>query len=333
MFREWGNIKNALVIYIIIQLVCVILSILLPGIGQILAIAFNIYLFFRPVSFYKNISTGFILFFLWIIGLNRILGNFILEDPRGVLTGDVFITVTDWVILVLLIIAFVRAIYHAIINYRFVFLNPDNIDKEKYNLLEGTFKDDSQVCNKFLTKKEGKTGKLLLLISVIAVVISLQIQPGWQKQAINDLNAAFSAIAGNDLETARSIAQKYYNDERFLFNGDVFFLNAIVREEQEPLEAIRFFIRASSWYDNHRSWISEDFHGESYYRLSKMYLNSNPPDFYRARNAIQNAVKVDSDNIKFNELQIYILEHVSRFEERENIRFFRRFWNNLRARF
>ncbi|MCL2412035.1 MAG: hypothetical protein FWC97_10380 [Treponema sp.] len=337
MFREWGNIKNALVIYIIIQAVCLVLAVVLPGIGQILAIAFNVYLFFRPVSFYKNIGSGFIFFFLWFIGINNVLGNFILEDPRGVFGGNVFLSAVDWVILVLFIAAFARALYHTIVNYRYIFVFKSAYKvgcqkDENMGIIEKTLLNDAQDDNSFLTKKEKKTGFPLFLIAVFLVVISLFIQPSWKKQVIDDLNAAFTALSNNDFTTARVVAQRYYNEDRFLFNGDVFFLNGIVHEEKAPQNAIQFFTRAADWYDNHNSWICETFHGEVYYRLSLLHFNSNPPDYYRARIAIQNAVRVEPENQTFADLQSEIIERVSIFEERENIGFFRRIWNNFRAR-
>jgi tetratricopeptide (TPR) repeat protein len=345
MFREWGNIKSALKVYIIIQIICLTLSVLIPGIGQIFAIIFNVFLFFRPVSFYKNIGFGFILFFAWFIGLNNILANFILTDPRGVLSGDLFLTVTDWVILAVFIAALARTIYHIIINYRLGFLqtaNSQETDKQPSDLLEiqnpigiieDTLKKDTQTINQTLQKKERKTLFPLFLSSLVLIIVSTFITPSWQKQAIMDLNKGFLAVSQNDFYTAGIIANNYYNDKRILYNGDVFFLNGLINETDNPQEALQFFIRAADWYDSHKSWISDDHHGESNYRLALMYLNNNPPDYYRARLSIEKAIKINPDNLRYQILHTQILEHITRFEEQERTGFFRRFWNRLRARF
>jgi len=332
MYREWGNIKSALLIYIVIQILCLILCIFIPGIGQVFAILFNIYLMFRPVSFYKNIGSGFIIFFIWFIGLNHILGRFILTDPRGVFSGNLYLSATSWVILIIFIAAIVRAVYHAIISFKVSFLKPDTENKDnKSNIVEDIIKKDTQTDNAALQKKEKKTLFPLLIVSVIAIAVSLLFQPSWRGQAINDLKNAFAAVSNNDYKTAQTIAEKYHNEKKILYNGDVFYLNALVAGTQQ--ETVQFYNKAANWYDNHSSWINEDYHGQVYYRLSMIYLNENPPDYYRARNAIEKAVKANPDNSFYRNLYFQIRENVTRFEEQEKIGFLRRFWNNLRVRF
>jgi len=335
LFREWENIKSALAVYIIIQIVCLVLSVLIPGIGQILAIAFNIYLLLRPVSFYNNIGSGFIFFFLWFLGLNSILSYFILTDPRGIFSGDLYFSAADWVILAVFIAAFVRAVYHLIINFRLSFFKTktSGADNSSEKITEDILQKSSDDINTVLQKKEITTLAPLLLISVIAAVISLFIQPSWQKQAINDLNAGFTAAENNDFNTAENIAKKYYNEKKILYNGDVFFLNALVSESLSSEEAMQFYVKAASWYDNHKSIINESFPADAYYRLAAIYLNNTPPEYYRAKITIDKAVKLNPENTDYKNLQTFIGEHLSQHEEREKIGFFRRFLNNLRARF
>jgi len=178
LFREWGNIKSALKVYAIIQLVCLVFAVLIPGIGQILAIVFNIFLMTRPVSFYKYLGFGFILFFLWFIGLNNILGLFLIADPRGVLSGKLYITATTWVILGIFIGAIVRAVYHARTSYKIVFLSPkDTDDKNNSGIIESHLPQASQTLNVALLKKEKKTFIIFFFVSFIAVFVSLFIQP------------------------------------------------------------------------------------------------------------------------------------------------------------
>ena len=338
LFREWGNLKSALKIYIMIQILCLILSVLLPGIGQILSIMFNIYLMTRPVSFYKNIGFGFILFSVWFAGLNRILGIFLLEDQRGFLSGNSYILPIAWVILVIFLVAIVRAIYHAFINYKTVFLKPEApAEKTNSGIIETHFNKTTQEDNSLLTKKEKKTGFPFFLVTVIAVIISLNIQPAWRIIAINDLNFAFNAIENNDYETASFYASKYYNENKILFSGDVFYLNALVSEvasqEDSSQNALEFYQKAAAWYDSHSSWTNKDFHGQTHFRLAILYINTDPPDYYRAKLAIDKALKIDPENMNFYNLHSEIIEHVSRFEEQEKIKFFRRLWNNMRVRF
>ena len=320
LFREWGNIKGALLINIIIQIVVLILSVLIPGIGQILALAFNIYLLFRPVSFYKNIGFGFILFFLWLIGLNNILGLFLLTDPRGVLTGDLYFSVTDFVLFAVFLAALVRAVYHAVISSR-------QMNRQKL------LTEEAQASNAELQKKEKKTMIPLFFISLALITISIFIPLPWQKQAKNDLSAGFNAIAQSNFDTAKIIAGKYYNEIKILYNGDVFYLNAMVNEDSNPIEAVYFYNKAASWYDNHKSWISEDFHSEAYYRLSLMYISLDPPDYYKATNSIDKAIKVNPENERYHALQTQIKEQKTKFEEQEKIGFFKRIWNRVKARF
>ena len=293
LFREWGNIKNALKVYIVIQIVCLVLSVVLPGIGQILAIVFNVYLMTRPVSFYKNIGFGFALFFIWFAGLNNLLGIFLLEDPRGVFSGNLYLTATSWVILVVFLAAITRTVYHTWINYKTVFLKPAsasvNTNTGNSGIIENLLPKDSQTDNAALQKKERKTSIPFFLAAAAAIVISLFIQPSWKAIAVSDLKIAFNAIDNNDYETARTIAAKYYNDKKILYNGDVFYLNGLVIEIDSPQEAKIFYNKAASWYDNHSSLVNEMFH-------------------------------------------VQITEHVSRFEEQEKIGVFRRLWNNYRPR-
>ena len=361
MFREWGNIKSALLVHLIIQLVCLILTVVLPGIGKILAFAFNVYLFFHPVSFYKTIGNGFIFFFAWFIGLNNILGKFILQDPRGVFTGDLYLTLTDWVILAIFIAAIVRTIYHIITNFRYGFLDTfrtakkeslidslskdtltedtqsDSYDASTLNPIEiiknDVIGDKSQTINQTLRKKEKKTLFPIFIASVVLITISIFIVPSWKKQAISDLKTGFIAVSSNNYIKAGAIANKYYNDKKILHNGDVFYLNGLVNEPDNPDEAIQFHIKAANWYDNHKSWINEDFNTESYYRLSLLYLEKDPPDYYKAKNTIDKAIKKNPENASFLKLNIEILKGMVKYEEEKNIRFFRRFWNRLKARF
>jgi hypothetical protein len=64
-----------------------------------------------------------------------------------------------------------------------------------------------------------------------------------------------------------------------------------------------------------------------------MYANDTPPDYYKARNAIEQAVKLEPENREYLDLQTAIREKLAGHEEAENIGFFRRSWNNIRSRF
>jgi len=439
MFREWGNIKKRLLFYAIMQILCLVLSVLLPGIGQVLTFIFNIILICLPVSFYKFAGTGFFIFFFWLFGLNRILGNSILTDPRGVLSGDIYFTVTDWVIAGIFITAFIRNIYHVIISYpvfkkynsydisylsnianssdgaslkknlindaeqeaenfktSITYEVKENINNnledaaktiignavapsgsgnnnsgKKMNGIKNTitettdsaynnivdpairstqdqikqaidsrvggvknlFLSNTQFSNDQLKEKEKKTLRPVFIISVIAIIISLFIQPSWKQQSIDDLNAGFSAIAKEDYAAARTIAEKYYNEEKILYNGDVFYLNGLVAETDSPTIALQHYKNAADWYKNHKSAVSQNNRKDSLYRLSTMYMNDTPPDYYRARNAIEQAVKLDSSNKDYLNLQAVIKERLKGHEKEEKIGFFKRIWNSSRSRF
>jgi len=211
MIREWGNIKSAIIVYIIIQLVCLILSLLIPGIGQILAIAFNIFLISRPVTFYKNIGFGFILFFLWFIGLNSILGLFLLTDERGVFSGDLYFSALDWVILIVFLAALARAVYHTVIAYKTVFLhNSKSSDNEHTGIIEKNLLNDTQKINEELQEKEKKTLIPVLLVSLALIIISIIIQPPWKLhgEVFYDLSIQYLNAAPPDYYKAKIAAEK-----------------------------------------------------------------------------------------------------------------------------
>jgi hypothetical protein len=435
MFREWGNVKKRMLLFALVQIICLVLGVIFPGIGQVITFIYNIILICLPVSFYKYAGTGSIIFFLWLIGLNNILGNFMLIDPRGVWSGDLYLTMTDWVILGVFIIALARAIYHIVISYpifkgyerlsisyildmakspnRSSFSEKlasdikqdlenikngikdstrntlieatnsaitdavNNLSKsgktspeelkdsiknavvETTNALSSDIKDtvilasqdqimqaidyrfgnavkllfsNTQLSNEELKRKERKTLIPIFLISIIAIIVSTFIKPAWYQESIDDLNKGFTAVSNDDLKTAIAIAKKYYSDEKILYNGDVFFLNGLVEEKEAPQTAIQHYRNASDWYKNHKSLVSENHYGASLYRLALAYANNTNPDFYQARNAIDQAVKVEPANKEYMELQAQIKKNLTTFEKEEKIGFFKRIWNNIRSR-
>ena len=140
-------------------------------------------------------------------------------------------------------------------------------------------------------------------------------------------------MSASNIEIARSVAVKYYNEEKILNTGDVFFLNGLVEEAETNQTAVEFFKKAADWYDHHKSWISPNYHGDSYYHLSLMYMNGIPPDYYKANNAIGKALKLDPLNMNYQNLRDKVKENLKIYEKEENIGFFRRLWNNIRSRF
>lgn len=351
--REWRNYLKYIIISLLIQLVCLALNFLLPGLGLVITIIYNIVLIivsrFIPVSFIQNMGIGFILFLLWFAGINHFLGNFILKDPRGVWSGDLYFTFTDWVILATFIAAFARTVYHIKLNFmeqaskNRIEADEPLIKPEKnkfaglfnkgFGISKNILSKNAQNVNKNLMARENKTLIPVFLISVFILIISALIPPLWQRRAVNDLRTGFTAAANNDYSTARVIAEKYYNDKKILYNGDVFFLNGLVEEKESPQAAIKFFTKAGDWYEHHKSWISQSYRGESYYRLTVLYLNSEPPDYYRAKNAIAKAVKHDPEKTEYIALQSQIKENLEKHEKDGITGFFKRLWNNFRSRF
>jgi hypothetical protein len=461
MFREWGNVKKRILIFALLQILCIIFNFLLtPVVGFIISFIVNLVYIFMPVTFYKYLGTGFLIFFSWFIGINHLLGNFLLTDPRGVWSGDSYLTITDWAILGVFIIALARTVYHIVISYpifkkyegydisyildlakspnssklktKFVedmkkdleldsikkdidlieqnltkeinesiktvliemtsstisstvdhlfesgefqpdeikkevqnalikttnFLIPNTLNqlyisgqKQIYEILESrmmTIKEsmekkflgavklllsDTQMENRLNIEKERITLIPVSIISVIIIIVSIFFKPAWRQQAIDDLKTGFTAITENNVETARTIAEKYYNSEKILNTGDVLYLNGLVEITESPQTAMQFIIKANDWYDHHKSWISQNYHGDSYYHLSEMYMNGTTPDYYKANNAIDKALKLDPINRDYQNLQGKIKGNLVKYEEEKNIGFFKRIWNKIRSRF
>ena len=360
MFRNWGVVKKWQLIITLLELLGPIISIIFPA-ASFVFLVINLILLFTPMRY---IGTGFLFFFLWFIGLNHFLGNFLLTDPRGVWSGDLYLTMTDHVILVIFFIALVRTVYHIIISYptfkkyesydiSFIQklnrslrnkkgigykedrLIEDGIEKGKKTIKDAAelLRSDPKLEDEFHIEKEKQTLTPILIISVIFIIISLFIKPAWRQQAIDDLKNGFAAVNENNIETARSIAVKYYNTKKILNTGDVFYLNGLVEETESRQTAIEFLIKAVNWYDHHKSWISQNYHGDSYYNLSLMYMNGNYFDYYKAGNAIKKALKLDPNNMDYQTLQAKVKENILIYEKEENIGFFKRVWNKTRSRF
>lgn len=122
-----------------------------------------------------------------------------------------------------------------------------------------------------LKKREKKTLIPIFLASALLIVISLFIKLPWEKQAKENLNTAFTAYAANDLETAAKYAGKYYNDAKILYNGDVFYLNGLIKEaDNAPQSAAEFYKKAVNWYKNHKSWVSDDLPAQARQRLTQI---------------------------------------------------------------
>jgi hypothetical protein len=290
LIKDWDNIKNRLFFFAIIQIACLFFPPAIP-----IGIIINIVYFFFPVAFYKFAALGFLFFLSWLLGLNNVLGKYILTDPRGVWSGDSYFTVTDWVILVIFIVAFIRTVYHI--------------------LLLTVFKDS--MLSVGILGSEKTTFITVFIISAIVLFISARMEPSWQQQAINDLGTGFAAIEENNYEIAKNIAEKYYNDEKILYNGDVFYLNGLVSEKESPGFAVQYYKNAVDWYKNHDSWISPDYYEDSLYRLSLAYINDIPPDYYKAGNTIEQLVEFNPENKRYTDLQAEIKQKLTAHEKKE----------------
>ena len=303
MNREWKTYIKSLIVCALLQLVFMFFTFILPGIGLAITIIYNIVLFIiskkLPVSFTNKIKTGIVFFILWFAGINHLLGIFILTDPRGVWSGDLYFQITDWVILLVFIAALAITVYQ--------------------------IKTNLPVKKKIMIP--------VVLVSVIALTASVFIKLPWQHQAADDLKAAFAAMERNDYDSAQAAAQKYYNEKKILHNGDVFYLNGLLNEEKSPQQAMQLFKDAASWYKNHDSLVSKNYLADSQHRISMIYMNETPPDYYRAKNAAENALKQDRDNRTYIDFLTEIKEKLALYEKENNIGFIRRFWNNLYANF
>jgi len=69
--------------------------------------------------------------------------------------------------------------------------------------------------------------------------------------------------------------------------------------------------------------------GYIYYQLSTEYLDADPPDYNKAKTAIEKAVKNDPDNLDYLNLQSQIIENITVIEEQKNPGVFRRLRNRL----
>jgi hypothetical protein len=194
------------------------------------------------VSFTTQIKTGIVFFILWFAGINHLLGLFILTDPPGAWSGDLYFQLTDWAILLVFITALSMTIYQI----------------------------------KFNSSPSKKITVLVFLISAAVIAVSAFIQLPWQKQAAIDLKNGFAEIEADNFESAREIAEKYYNEKKTLNNGDVFYLNGLLSERSSPQEAAAFFSRAASWYKNHASLVSQDFPAEAAEKLAQYKKDENP---------------------------------------------------------
>jgi len=319
MNREWKTYIKSIIVCALLQLVFMFFTFILPGVGLLIMIIYNIILYIiskkLPVSFTNNIKTGILFIILWFAGINHFLGNYILTDPRGVWSGDLYFQLTDWVILLIFIAALIRTIYHIKTNF---LETPDSQT------------DDNQI-NAEKKAHEKKTLIPVLIASVSALALSAFIPLPWQIQAGKDLKAGFAAFEANDLEGAQLIAQKYYNDKKILHNGDVFYLNGLVNEEESPKKAAQFFLSAASWYKNHKSLVSQSYHSDSQVRLILIYMNSNPPEYYKARDAVKKALKKDPENSAYLELQTEVTEKLAQYEK--DLSFFRRLWSIIKSKF
>jgi len=274
MSREWRMYIRSFIVCAMLQVLFLFLNFILPGVGLMMTIIYNIVLFFiskrLPVSFTSHIKSGLIFFVLWFIGLNHILGNFLLSDPRGVWSGDIYFSVTDWVILAIFICALARTIYHIISNNKLLeTAEIQENEKEQYT--------QDLKFNTDLQKREKKTLLPILAVSAVLLIISSFIKLPWEAQAVNDIKTGFAAINENNIKEAEKIAAKYYNEKTYLYNGDVFYLNARLKEMEMPRDekstkaAISFYIRAVNWYKSHKSWVSQDYREEAQQRLSQIY--------------------------------------------------------------
>jgi len=278
MSREWKTYIKSLIVCALIQQVFLFFTFLLPGVGLLITIIYHIVLIIiskkLPVSFTNAVKTGILFFILWFAGINYLLGIFILTDPRGVLSGDLYFQPADWAILVIFIAALARTIYHITVN-----LKPQkNIDQD---INEGTLNAEKE-------KREKKTLIPALALSALALAASAFIQFPWQQQAVNDLKAGFAAAEAGDYESAKITAQKYYNEKKILHNGDVFYLNGLVKENESPQEAVQYFIKAAAWYKNHNSLVSENYRADAQSRIASIYEEENTGFFKRVWNNLKN---------------------------------------------
>jgi hypothetical protein len=116
-FREYGNAKKRILFWAIGQIIVTLLGIFLPGIGTIINLIFQIVCLFMPITFIRKCGVGMLLFLVWFAGINYLLGLFILEDPRGIFSGDLYFSFMDWAILGVFILALARSIYHLAKNF------------------------------------------------------------------------------------------------------------------------------------------------------------------------------------------------------------------------
>ncbi|MCL2230306.1 MAG: hypothetical protein FWC01_04370 [Treponema sp.] len=272
MSREWRMYIRSFIVCALLQLLFLFLNFVLPGIGLVMTIIYNIVLFFiskkLPVSFTNNIKSGLIFFVLWFMGINHLLGSFLLSDPRGVWSGDIYFSAADWVILAIFLCAIARTIYHIASSGK-ILETAETQENEK-----AQYTQDLKYSSD-LQKREKKTLLPVLAVSAILLIISAFVKLPWEAQAVNDLRTGFAAINENNIEEAEKIAVKYYNDKAYLFNGDVFYLNARLKEIESQKDAIQFYIRAVNWYKNHKSWVSQDYHEEAKQRLAQIYTEEN----------------------------------------------------------
>jgi len=256
MSREWRTYIKSILVCAAFQFVFLFFNFILPGVGFAITIIYNIVLIIiskkLPVSFTNNVKAGILFFILWFAGINHLLGIFLLTDPRGVWSGDLYFSVTDWAILAIFIAALVRNFYHIKTNSVMLNLKEDDISAG-------------------LQKREKKTLIPILIASVLLITLSLFIKLPWEKQAAEDLNAAFKAYTANDLETAAKYAGKYYTDAKILYNGDVFYLNGLIKEAGgSPQDAVSYYKKAVNWYKNHKSLVSKNHPADAQFRLANL---------------------------------------------------------------
>jgi tetratricopeptide (TPR) repeat protein len=195
---------------------------------------------------------------------------------------------------------------------------------------------NTNAVNESLQYEEKKTLIPAAIISVLLIIVSAFIPPLWKTEVENELRTGFVALETGDIQTAQNTADILYNDKKQLYNGDVFLLKGLLLKNNSLEEAIGFFERSGKWYDHHKSWISARNNGDAYYYLSQCYTELSEPNYNKAENAINKALKdepLNNEYIQQKNLVDQKLAEASIARKTKTIGFFEGIWTKIKSFF
>jgi hypothetical protein len=201
--------------------------------------------------------------------------------------------------------------------------------KETFGGALRLFRENTNTVNLALQRRERKTFAPVMLCSIVLLGVSFFIKPQWKAEAIEQLATGYSCYADGDREAADKIASIYYNDERILYNGDVFLLKGMTTLDAAPDEASPLFNKAAQWFDHHKSWINSNHHGEAYYYLAQSYTQITKPNYKKASKALKQALALEPMNEEYNALQDSINAKTAALKAEKPDGFFKKLFKSL----